>query len=332
MKILPAEVDSFIANKLQNFASLMLYGPDLGLIKERAKYIANYLCANANFELIDVTFTEVFEIEQLLYTKSFAKSKKLIKISDIGVSLPKELSEIISQYKGKNFILIEAQDLSPGSLLRKFFEKTTNVACVACYVDEPLTIKNLILNTIKKHDLQITPDALQTMTNAVAGDRMLIINNINKLITYMGNKKQVEIKDVVAVIEIDREEQLDELAQFVANKNSRGFCATFANLLEQNVFLIAILRALARHFLRIYEVKLKVAENVPIMQAMQELSPLVFFKQVNVFKLQVQNWKLGEIASFLALLLKLEMQFKKTTNANELLLEYHVLQFIHSSR
>jgi DNA polymerase-3 subunit delta len=333
MKIPPAEVDNFITKILkpqQDIVALMLYGPDLGLVKERAKYIANYLCNNANFTLVDINFEQLVDLHHLLYSKNLAKTKKLIKISNIGASLPKEIGEMISEYRGKNFILIEAQDLSPSSILRKFFEKSTNAACIACYEDEPLAVKNLIIKTIKKYDLQISQEALQIMSNAIAGDRMLILNNINKLITYMGDKKQISADDVLAIVETDRDETLDELCQCVANKNAHDFCKTLGQLLAQNVSLIAVLRSLGRYFLRIYQVKLKVAQNLTITSAMQELAPPVFFKQVNAFKLQVQNWQLVKLASLLNLLLELEIKCKKTHTLNEVLLEYELLQFINS--
>jgi DNA polymerase III delta subunit len=114
----------------------------------------------------------------------------------------------------------------------------------------------------------------------------------------------------------------------VANKNPAILVSALGKLLEQNMSIIAILRVLARYFMRLYQVKLKMQQNVPIDAAMQTLRPVVFFKQVNIFKSHLQHWSSGQLAAIIALLLNLEIKCKKTHNPHAILVEYELLKFI----
>jgi DNA polymerase-3 subunit delta len=336
MKIPPADIESFINNRLNSYVAILIYGPDSGLVKERSKLIASKIIGSSasSFDSSSYSFDKIKDdispVAGALFSRSLTRKKQLVKITDMGASLPKSLNQLIESYQGGNILLIEAGDLAPASSLRKFFDADKRAASIACYHDEKFTVKKIILGKLKYHNINIDPQALQVMENALAGDRMLILSAIDKLITYMGDEKQVNLNDVLAVIDDENTSSIDQLCNAIGDRDVKNISPLILSLTTSGTNMIGILRIVSRYFSRLYQVKLNISSGETIQKAMSELAPPVFFKQVDSFKKHVTSWSLLQLSDMIDTLLDMEIKSKKTNIGVELLVEYKIMELSSS--
>jgi DNA polymerase-3 subunit delta len=331
MKINPADVDNLINNNLTRVRGLLVYGPDNGLVRERVKNISTKLVPHNSdpFQLADFSFDKIKDdlspAIDAIFSQSLSRKKRLIRVGNFATALPNALNEILSSYRGQNFILFYAGDLPPASSLRKFFETSKNMGAIACYHDEQASIKRLILTNLREVGFSIEAPALEFMENAIAGDRMLILKEIEKLITYMGDKKNISLNDVSAIIGNNNVVTIDELCQAVANRNSMTSSSILKTLFAENISAIAILRSLSKYFTRVYQVKFAISQGSSINAAMGILSPPVFFKNIDSFQQHVKSWSLQELAESIKMLVAMEAKCKKTGTPTEILCQHEIL-------
>src|SRR5690349_8675232 len=127
MKINPADIDNFINNNLHKMIAILVYGPDDGLIKERVKEISAKIIDDVKdpFQRLEFSYDKVKDdfssVIDAIFSISLSRKKRLITLGNCGNNLPSSIGEILTNYKGNNFILFTASDLSPSSALRKFF-------------------------------------------------------------------------------------------------------------------------------------------------------------------------------------------------------------------
>jgi DNA polymerase-3 subunit delta len=334
MKIPPSDIENFINNKLNIYKAILIYGPDNGLTKERSKLIANKIIGldASSFDSSYFSFDKIKEdvslVANALFSRSLTKKKQLVKITDAGTSLPKNLLNLIESYRGNNILLIEAGDLTPTSSLRKFFDTNKNLASLACYHDEKFTVKKIIQAKLKSHNINIEAQALQLTENALAGDRMLILAEIDKLITYMGDEKQVDLKDILAIIDDENTYNIDNLCNAICDRDIKNISPVILSLTNSGTNMIGILRMVSRYFSRLYQVKLRINYGETIEKSMSELAPPVFFKQIDNFKKHVTSWSLEQLSDMIATLLDMEIKSKKTNIHADLLVEYKILELV----
>jgi DNA polymerase-3 subunit delta len=336
MKINPNDIDNFIKNTISNISAILVYGPDNGLVKERVKAITSKILPGNidSLRLIEFSYEKIKDdlrpLIDNIFSLNLSRQKLLIRVSNCAPAIAATLSEALNNYKGENVILLYAGDLAPTSSLRKFFENSKKHVSIACYKDEQATIKKLIINKLNQHGYNISPLALQAMENFIGGDRMLILNEIEKLITYMGEHKNISLDDISSVITNSNIVTIDDFCQNIAQKKPAQAVQLFQSLMAENISLIALLRSLNKYFLRLYQVKFATMKNIPIAQAMNQLNPPVFFKNAVSFQNHLKIWTINELTNAIKIFAELEAKCKKTGVPAELICEHHFLKLIQS--
>ena len=121
--------------------AMLLYGPDAGLVSERAAALAEVLAKGLGQDtevvrLDDRDFAEDpgrLEIE--CQTQSMFASGKVVR-AKAGTRLDANALKALFEEPIGNPLVVEAGNLRPDSALRKFFEKHAEAAALPCYADE----------------------------------------------------------------------------------------------------------------------------------------------------------------------------------------------------
>lgn len=79
--------------------------------------------------------------------------------------------------------------------------------------EEKERIKNWAVQTILAKKKQISPDAIEALLARLPQDRLLLEQEIEKLICYMGERSQITREDVIAICTSASEENLFQLAK-----------------------------------------------------------------------------------------------------------------------
>jgi len=327
MKIQAKLIDKFIANSLNDIESLLLYGPDAGLISERKINITKKILGE-NFDDLNYTHIEASSVKKdpsildnEINSISLMQERKLIIISGCPTNFGKIAENSLNNKKSDNFIIFLASELSPSSNLRKLFENKNNLAALPCYNDDKYTVISLIKEAFPNKNLD--HDVIEYIANNISGDRQLIKKEIEKLQIYFHDKKEVSFNDVVNLLVENIESDYQIFANEFMNKNFSKAIIICDDLLASGEQEISLIRALNNYVNKVYLLKAEIDSGENMLQALKKIKPPIFFKQKDLIISHVNSWSLNSIK---ALLIKID-NLEKTIKLNSMINASNFLRF-----
>ena len=319
MKLSYRDIEPFVKNPNPAARIVLVYGPDQGLMKERAKTIAQSVVEDINdpFNAVTLTADNLAEDPARLSDEANAMSMmggdRLIRIEDAGDKLTNYIKAYLEAPNESALIVLEAGELSPRSSLRKLCESAKNAAAVPCYIEDERDISRLIRETIQAENHAIEPDAVGWLAANISGNRQKARSELEKLITYKGNEQTpITLVDAMNICGESGAAALDEFVYAVAGNNSEKALKLLAQLTEEGIVFMVILRSLQNHFRKLHQTRAAIDNGEGVDLAMKKLSPPIFFKQQNAFKAQINRFSLKGLSQILDRLNTLEAQCKQT--------------------
>lgn len=331
MKLTWKQIEPFVKKPDPAARVILIYGPDNGLMKERAAMIGKTVVADLNdpFNAVTLNAAQIAEDPARLADEAASMSMmggaRLIRIEDAGDKITAAVKDYLKQASTENLVILEAGELGPKSSLRQLCEKDKNAAALPCYVEDERNIGNLIRDSVREAGYRIAPDANSWLAANIAGDRGRARNEIEKLITYMGAEKEITIDHVMACCGTAGVQSLDNLTYSTAGNQPQAALRAFNVLMEEGIPSITILRSLQNHFRRLHLTKARMQQGETMDEAMKKLVPQIFFKQEPAFKQQVQRWNLITLETILGRLSTLEAECKQTGTPVETLCSQAIL-------
>jgi DNA polymerase-3 subunit delta len=313
MKIAPREQTRFLQAAEASAAAVLFYGPDQGLVRERAVELVARIAGDAGdpFRVVELGSAQLKDDPARLADEAAALSltggRRVLRLRDAGDGLAAPLAELLAGPPPAAFIVIEAGELGPRSALRGFCEKSPAAAAVACYLDDEAALNGVVRDWLKREGLAIDGEALDYLVANLGGDRGITRQELGKLALYVGvGAKRVTLADVEAVIGDSSALTLDDLVMALGDGDRPGLDRAYARAVAEGNEEIAILRAAARHFLRLYQV----ASAPEPRAAVKALRPPVFYKLESRFLGQLRSWPAARLGEALERLNRAEIQIK----------------------
>ncbi|OBQ94573.1 MULTISPECIES: DNA polymerase III subunit delta [unclassified Mesorhizobium] len=201
------EVDSWLARPDPAMAIVLLYGPDRGLVAERAKTFAlkTGLPLDDPFSVVKLDGAEVDRDEGRLLdearTVPMFSDRRLLWVRNASgqKALADDIKALTAEPSPDALILIEAGDLKKGTGLRAIVEAAGNAIALPCYADEARDLDSVIDDELRKAGMSMTLDARQALRRNLGGDRLASRGEIDKLVLYAHGKKEIDLDDVNAL-------------------------------------------------------------------------------------------------------------------------------------
>ena len=201
------EVDSWLAKPDPSMAIVLLYGPDRGLVAERAKTFAakTGLPLDDPFSVVKLDGSEVDRDEGRLLdearTVPMFSDRRLLWVRNASgqKALADDIKALTTEPARDAIILIEAGDLKKGTGLRAIVEGADNAIALPCYADEARDLDAVIDDELRKAGMSMTLDARQALRRNLGGDRLASRGEIEKLVLYAHGQKEIGIDDVNAM-------------------------------------------------------------------------------------------------------------------------------------
>lgn len=330
MKIPAGKADQYTNKFAFDVVAVLLYGPDVGLVSERAEIISKQVVEDLNdpFACINISADRLKEETSAVLDEycSFGLmgGRKLIRIKNgdnAATKAIKNLSESGEVKPGQALVIVTAGDLTPKSSLRQLFESAKNLSAVPCYVDDPQALQRIVATRLNEAGYKFSHDIPAYIAQHCQGDRLIIKQEIEKLSLYMGDKKDITMDDVQASVGQVTESTLDDICHAVADGNYTLAEKHYSKAINQGIVPVAVLRTLERYFLRIKKVRSKMKSGIDQEKAMQSLRPPIFFKNKSTFNRHLASWGKNSKKLDIALdvLYKAEVYTKKTGSLPELI-------------
>jgi len=319
MKIAPAEAERFVRGPDPAWTAVLVYGPDQGLVRERARKIAASVVEDLAdpFRVTELTAAALRDDPARLSDEAFALSltggRRVVRLRDAGEAAAVALDGVLATASADDILVVgEAGDLGPRSKLRKLFEAAAGAAAMACYADDARSLGEVIRETLGQAGLGATPDAIAYLSDHLGSDRMLSRMELEKLATYAFGANEVTLEDAEAVVGDGAATTLDDIVYSTAEGNSSSLDRTLQRAFDEGVNSVAVVRAAQRHFQRLHRAAGGVAAGNTPEQALKALRPPVFFKRSASFRGQLQMWNVGRLAGALEALTDAEIACKTT--------------------
>ena len=251
----PREIDTFFKKPNFEHAVILLFGPDAGLVSERADILAKHSGVDLKdpFCLIrmnaDDAAADSAKIADEAHTIAMFGGKRLIRISGTTRrDLMKAVKPILETPSEDAIIIIEAGDLAKSSGLRKNLENHPAALCIPCYQDNDAAIEQLIDQEIIQAGLKIDRETRQVLKSMLGDNRMVSRGELSKLAIYCNGKDTVTVEDIYSIVGDVSKLVLDEVVDAAATGNPEQLQITLPKAIESGNRPDMIISAVLRHF------------------------------------------------------------------------------------
>ena len=319
MKLQPKAIDGFLRNPDPKIRAVLLYGPDTGLVRDRAMTLGRTVVPNLSdpFRVTEMLGRAVADDPARLADEvaaiAFTGGRRLIRVREAEDNSAAAFTALLGGMPpGDSLVVVEAGDLSNRSKLRLLFEGADGAVAIPCYVEEEASLGRVIADILHGHGLTADPDALSFLAGNLVGDRMVARGEVEKLALYMGGEKRVRLEDAQACVGDSAALSLDEPIWAAAEGDFATLDRSLARLFAEGMASVAILRAAQRHFQRLQLIGGHVAAGKSVDAAVESLRPPVFFKLKPRLTGQARRWPPPAVRQALDRLVEAEADCKRT--------------------
>ena len=332
MKLTARNIDAFIKTPDPAARVILVYGPDNGLMRERATALALTIVKdiadpfNVAALSTDILLDDPARLADEAGAISMMGGDRVIRVENAGDKLTPLIKTYLTNPSPTTLVILEAGELTTKSSLRKLCESAKNAAAIPCYVEDERDLGRLIRDTMQSHNLRIDNDAVAWLAANISGDRMKARGEIEKLALYKGNENTpVSLADAQAACGESGARNLDDLIFSVGDRQSGKALKIYNQLQEEGVPFIVILRALQTHFRRLHATKARLQDGSDLQSALYALSPPPFFKYEPLFREQVGSWSIPALDRVMSRLMDVEASCKRTGTPAETLVAQSLL-------
>ena len=315
----PRDVEPFISNPHFNQKVILLYGPDAGLVAERADKLAAKSGVDLSdpFCLIrldaDDAAADSARITDEAHTIGMFGGNRLIRISGTTRrDLAKSVKPVLDTPPEDAIILIEAGDLKKSAGLRKALENSKTALCIPCYQDNDAALEQLIAEEIVGTGLKIDHETKQELKGLLGENRMVSRGELAKLALYCEGKSQVTLEEVRAIVGDASKLVLDDVVDAVACGNPAKLHTVLPKALESDYSPDMIVIAVLRFFQMLHVARSKVesAKQAPA-SVIGGLRPPIHFSRKDAVTRSLSIWTVERIGRALARLDKASLECRK---------------------
>ncbi len=252
----PHEFDRLLKSGQSLPRILLFYGPDTGLVSERAKAAAKFTgvplddpFAVTQLSVSDIQ-TDPGRLSDEVNSIGLFGGEKLIWVKNAGNERPliSALEAVCEKVPEQSYLIIEAGDLKKSAGMRKLASSNRNIASVACYADDARALNGLIDQVLVEQNLKISPAGRAMLLESLGGDRLASRNEIEKLALYCMGEPIIEDHHVTEIIGDASATSVDDAVDAVLTGNSRLFHAMTQKILSSKTPLFLLLQASLRQF------------------------------------------------------------------------------------
>ena len=292
---------------------LLFYGENLGLKNDLKKKL---MLNNSNAVVVRLTQEELLRnqnyfIENLLNMSLFSEEKIYFieQVNDKILELIEDMRDKLDDQK----IYLFGEILDKKSKLRSEFEKSKKLGIVACYNDNEINIKKIILERLKGYE-GLSPININLIIENSNLDRAKLNNELEKIETFFVSRKIInsELIKLLNINENDNFNMLKDAALTGNNKNTNKLLSDtniendktffYINSINQRLFILN----------ELFSIK-----NKSVAQSLSNLKPPIFWKDKPHIIEQARKWNKNKINNILRKTFDLEIKFKSNSILNK---------------
>jgi DNA polymerase III subunit delta len=296
-----AEVDAFLARPDPKRSIVLLFGPDAGLVRERADAIVRASVDDPNdpFALVrldgDAIASEPTRLIDEANTMPLFGGRRAILLRTGRGNFISAVETLLAAPPPDCRVVIEAGDLRRNAPLRTLCERAKSAAAIACYIDNERDLKRLIDDEMRAAKLNLAPDARAALLALIGGDRRASRNEIRKLALYAHGKNLVALDDVLAVVADASLLALDGVLDAAFAGRTGEVETQFAKAMGAGASAGTILFAALRHVMQLHKARASLDSGENADEALRSFIPPVHFTRKSTVEAALRAWTLPRL-------------------------------------
>ncbi len=289
--------------------AFLFFGENLGLIGDFKNKIRSL---SKEKEIINFSQDDLITSTNKLFNEitniSLFKKEKVIFINQATDKTLGIVEEIIPRLENQKIFLF-ANILDKKSKIRNFFEKSNLCAAVACYQDNEITLKKIIIANLVDYE-GLSTENINLILNSVGLDRVKLNNELEKVKTLFKNKR-INTKELQVLLNINTNDDFNLLKDqaLLGNKLKTNKLLGETNFEgEKIVFYLSSINQRLKKLSEIYR-----TSPTNLEKGVSELKPPIFWKDKPNFVLQAQKWSLSKVKKIQQKTFNLEIKVKSNS-------------------
>jgi DNA polymerase III subunit delta len=299
------EIDTFLARPDSGRPIILLYGPDAGLVRERADALLASAVDDPNdpFSLVrldgDELSAEPSRLVDEAVTVPLFGGRRAIRVRAGSRSFASGVDTLAEMPLKDCRIVIEAGELRPESPLRKACERAKTAVAIGCYPDGERDLARLIDDELRPANLRIAPDARASLMALLGGDRQASRNELRKLALFAHGEGEVTLDHVMAVVADASELKLDPIVDGAFAGKPELVESEFAKAMVAGTYPGVIISAAQRQAAWLHKSALAMAEGAPLSTLLDSGFPRLHFSRKAAVETALRNFSAARLLAII---------------------------------
>ena len=303
---------------INNQKLFLFYGENQGLKKDlKEKLKLEY----KNQEILNLLQDEIIKNKSILANeinnKSLFSEKKVIFINQVNDKILDIIEEVAENIQDERIFLF-SDILDKKSKLRNYFEKSKSYGITACYKDNEITIRKIIMMKLNGYQ-GLTSEVTNLIIQNTGLDRNKVTNEIDKIVSCFKNKK-IDIKMLDSLLNVRTSDDFNQLKDEALNGNKINTNRLLADTIFEEENDIYYLNTINQRINKLNEIENMKKENSNIELIVSNLKPPVFWKDKPILIEQSKKWDKEKIRLALKKTYNTEIKIKSSSSIKKNLL------------
>jgi DNA polymerase-3 subunit delta len=296
---------------------ILFYGENLGLKNDFKRKIK---LNNKKIKIVNFTQEEILKNENFFFNEilniSLFEEEKIFFVNHANDKIMPIVEEVEKKAETQK-IYFFSDILEKKSKLRNFFEKKKICIAVACYADNEISIKKIVLNKLKGFE-GLSYENINLIVDNCNLDRIKLNNELEKIFSYFTNRK-INNKELEKILDIRINDNFNLLKDAALNGNKNETNKLLSDTIidvDKNVFYLALIN---QRLNKLAEAA-RLSNTTNLEDAISRIKPPIFWKDKPSFKEQAKKWNMDKIKLILKKTYDLEIKIK-----SEAIIEKNIL-------
>jgi DNA polymerase-3 subunit delta len=301
-----AEIETYIAARDPARPIALVFGPDAGLVSERADAIVRAAVDDPNdpFGLVRLDGDELAGDPSRLIdeanTMPLFGGRRAIRVKAGGRDFSAALEMLVGDPPRDCRIVIEAGDLRRNAPLRALCERAKTVAVIACYLDGERELGRLIDEEIRAAGLSIAALARAALLPLLGGDRRASRNEVRKLALYARGKREIDVDDVLAAVADASGLVLDAVVDAAFAGRAGDLEVQLGKARAAGIAPSRIVAAALTQAAQLHRARTGIESGTPTGDAVDQILPKAQFRRRNAIEAALATWPAARLERVMA--------------------------------
>ena len=262
------EIERWLSKPDPDRRVILLYGPDEGLVGERADRLIRSTGADGTDPMsvlrltADEAAADPLRVADEAHAVSMFGGERIIRITGTTQkNVTRAIEPLLATPPEAAWVIMEAGELRKGAGLRTAVERSANAVAVPCYGDGDRDLDQLIDEECTVHGLAITPEARRSLKASLGADRRASRAEVAKLCLYAMRDGTIETDHIDAIVGDAAAQDFDRLVDMVLLGHLGEVERDLPRMLGAGTTTQTLAILLQRHLLSLLRVALTMVEK-----------------------------------------------------------------------